>query len=395
MATSTYERTESGSASDERLWGSSAGAVEYDNGGMSSLRGSGKPANRRFKLSKRDLVNLTSQMAIMTRSGVDICSVLDTLARRSRRPLLRDMLISIRDSVEGGNPFSIALEQYGEVFSPTFIASVSAGEASGRLPEVLSQLAQLLRSELRLNNSVRTMMAYPILLMSVSGVVLMGLVLFVLPQFAKIFNDYETPLPLLTRVLIAIATELRTRFWLWLPLLVLGISGLASLRFSQFGRRLMDRMMLNVVLLRDVTRMLFTGRVLRLLGLMLESGVPLLDSLRLSKLAVGNSLYRELFELLEEEVLNGRGLGTALATSTFIPPGAAEMVMTAEKTGSLATVTRDMGEFFEEEGEAKLRELITFIEPLITVVMGVLVAIVVMAVMLPMFDMSSLASRGG
>ena len=144
-------------------------------------------------------------------------------------------------------------------------------------------------------------------------------------------------------------------------------------------------------MIRDITRAFYIGRTFRLLGLMIESGVPLLEGLQLTRNAVRNSLYRELFDDLEESILNGRGLASSLIKAGFVPPVAAEMVLTAERTGTLGMVTELMGEHYEEEGETKLRELATMLEPLIIVVMGVIVATIVMAVMLPMFDIATLA----
>src|SRR5688572_19544158 len=149
--------------------------------------------------------------------------------------------------------------------------------------------------------------------------------------------------------------------------------------------------MLNVPILRDVTRAFYIGRTFRLLGLMIESGVPLLEGLQLTRNAVRNSLYRELFKELEEAILNGRGLASSLIKAGFVPPVAAEMVLTAERTGTLGMVTELMGAHYEEEGESKLREMATILEPLIIVVMGVIVATIVMAVMLPMFDIATMA----
>lgn len=350
--------------------------------------------SKRIKVSQRDLAEITSQLAIMIRSGVDVTTSLETLARQCRRPALKAILQDVHADVTGGRSFSEALRRYMNVFGETYIAAATAGEASGRLPEVLGHLSNLQRSELRLRSTVRTLLAYPVVLASVSAVVILGLVLFVLPQFASIFEQFDTPLPVLTRVLLAIADEVRGRYWLWGPLPIVAFVGLLALRFSATGRRFWDRFVLSAVLVRDVTRALLIGRVCRLLGIMIESGVPLLECLQLVRSAVKNSLYRELFGQLEQDVLNGRGLGRSLIDSAFVPPGAAEMMVTAERTGTMGPVMQLIGQHYEEEGESKLRELVTILEPAITCVMGVVVAFVVLSVMLPMFDLASLAQHG-
>jgi type II secretory pathway component PulF len=162
-------------------------------------------------------------------------------------------------------------------------------------------------------------------------------------------------------------------------------------RYTAGGRRWWDRALLNTIVIRDVTRAFYIGRTFRLLGLMIESGVPLLEGLQLTRNAVRNSLYRELFKELEEAILNGRGLASSLIKAGFVPAVAAEMVLTAERTGTLGMVTELMGAHYEEEGESRLRELATILEPLIIVTMGVVVATIVVSVMLPMFDIATLA----
>jgi type II secretory pathway component PulF len=179
--------------------------------------------------------------------------------------------------------------------------------------------------------------------------------------------------------------------YIWLPLVVAALVGLIVSRRVDAGRKHWDAAMLNAPLLRDITRAFYIGRTFRLLGLMIESGVPLLEGLRLTRNSVRNILYRRLFDELEESILNGRGLANSMINAGFVPPVAAEMVLTAERTGTLGMVTELMGEHYEEEGESKLRELATIMEPLIIVFMGVIVATIVMAVMLPMFDIATMA----
>ena len=346
------------------------------------------------RVNKKELVNLTSQLAIMTKSGVDLATALQSLVRQSRHPTLKPVLADVHENVLGGKKVSESLGQYPTIFQETFVASVAAGEASGRLPDVLHQLSQLLRSEMKLRNSVRTMLAYPVLLTVISSVVLTALVVFVLPRFAQIFADMDAPLPVITQMLLAVSSEFRSRFWLWIPLLGLCGGGIWAFLRSPTGKRIWDKVALTSPVLKDVTQTLFIGRICRLLGLMIDSGVPLLDSLRLARASVKNCFYHELFARLEDDVLNGRGLATALVDSRFIPASASEMIMTAERTGSLGSVSTMIGQHFEEEGEAKLKELVSIAEPAITVIMGVVVAVIVLSVMLPLFDLSSAAGKG-
>ncbi|MCI0491330.1 MAG: type II secretion system F family protein [Planctomycetes bacterium] len=347
----------------------------------------------RAGLSKRELLSVTTQLAIMTRSGVDLATAFESLSQQCRNRNLQSLLKQVHRDVTGGKSISDAMQAQAGVFGDAYVASVAAGEAAGKLPEVLSRLGQFQRSELRARATIRTLLAYPALLAGVSSLVVIGLVTFVLPRFVEIFGQFDIALPLLTQVVVAASDLMRNYLWIWLPLFVAALAGLVVSRHVERGRWWWDSAMLNTIVIRDITRSFYIGRTFRLLGLMIESGVPLLEGIRLTRNAVRNALYRKLFDELEDAIMNGRGLAGALIHAGFVPPVAAEMVLTAERTGTLGMVTELMGEHYEEEGESKLRELATMLEPLIIVVMGAVVATIVMAVMLPMFDIATIAKK--
>jgi len=336
---------------------------------------------------------VTSQLAIMTQSGVDIASALSSLAAQSQRPALADVLHEVRDTVQAGSTLSNALREHTDVFQPSFVATVAAGEASGRMAEVLEQLSQMQRSEVRSSRAIRSLLTYPLLLMTVSGSVIGILILFVLPRFTDIFAQYDVPLPIMTQILIEFANQLQTYWWLWVPLAVATVVGLLSWRTTRGGRHLLDQFWIHGPLVGEACRTLLVGRTCRLMGLMLENGVPLLESLQLTRQAIGNTLYKNLLAELQEAVVNGRSLASVLQETTILPPSAIEMIVTAESTGNLNEVTRLLGEYYEEEAEAKMRQLVGMLEPIITVGMGIVVATIVLSVMLPIFDLSTFAQR--
>jgi type II secretory pathway component PulF len=348
-------------------------------------------ARERAGLSKRDLLSVTTQLAIMTRSGVDLATAFHSLSQQCGNLALRSILAQVHRDVTGGKSISDAMQTQAAVFGDAYVASVAAGEAAGKLPEVLGRLAQFQRTEIRMRASIRTLLAYPVVLASVSSLVVLGLVSFVLPKFSDIFAQYEIPLPRLTQVVVAASDMLRQNVLYWLPVVLGAFVALLVSRRIESGRRRWDAAMLNTPILREITRAFYIGRTFRLLGLMIESGVPLLEGLRLTRNSIRNALYRDLFDDLEKSILNGRGLANSLINAGFVPPVAAEMVLTAERTGTLGMVTELMGEHYEEEGESKLRELATILEPLIIVAMGIIVATIVLAVMLPMFDIATMA----
>ena len=345
---------------------------------------------RRRRISRKDLLTFTSQFAVMTQAGIDVGTSLSTLAHQCSNLTLRESLEKVHAEVMAGKSLSTALKLYPNLFGGSYVATVTAGEASGKLPLVLSRLAAMQRAELRFQTTRRTLLAYPTVLAVVATLVVLGLMFFVLPQFAGVFDQFEMPLPAITQALLAISAVLEAQWLLCAALALGGVTAIIAMVKSDQGRYLRDYALLHARFVRDVARATLVGRAFRLLGIMLDSGVPLLEGLRLTRSSIGNRLFRSLFDQLEADVLNGRGLAPALTKVEFLPNGAAEMIMTGERTGTLAMVSQVMGEFYEEEGESRLRELATLIEPLIIIVMGVVVAFVVLAVMLPLFDFATI-----
>ncbi|HEV3025019.1 MAG TPA: type II secretion system F family protein, partial [Pirellulales bacterium] len=234
---------------------------------------------RRGRVPKRELLTMTSQLAVMARSGIDLAGAVRMLCDQATHPTMKMALEKVHEAISAGRPISAALKEQGHVFGSAYVAGVAAGEASGRLAEVLDRLAQMLRNEMRQGATVKSLLAYPIVLSCVSLLVILGLILFVLPSFANVFEQLEAPLPALTQILLAGSAELRRRSWLWGSACV-GLAAWAAWHVrSPAGRRRLDSLKLNLTLLRGVTRSLAVGRVFRLLGTMIESGVPLLEAL--------------------------------------------------------------------------------------------------------------------
>jgi type IV pilus assembly protein PilC len=350
---------------------------------------------RRRRVRKQDVADMTAQLAIMTKSGVDLASAIASLASQCERPQLAAVLRDVNELVHSGNTLSEALGQHTEVFDAAYVATVAAAEASGRMADVLNQLAEMQRSEMRLRRSIKSLLSYPVMLTAISSSVIATLVVLVLPKFADIFDQYDTPLPALTKVFLAVSVELRERWWIWGTLTVGAIVGAAMWRFTERGRLALDGMLIRGAVLSQVTRPLLIGRTCRMLGLLLQSGVPLLQALRLCRHAIGNRVYKSLLDEMIDSVMNGHGMEPPLSQSDIVPTSAREMIVTAERTGNLAEVAALLGGYYEDEAENRMRTLVRLLEPAITVVMGLVVAVVVLAVMIPIFDLSSFAQDGG
>lgn len=344
---------------------------------------------QRTRVGKSDVLLLTNQLAMMSDAGVDLGESLQIVAEQCPNEDLQRVLQKIHEDVSAGVAVSDALRKHSSIFGEAYVASISAGEASGTLSDVLTRLAELLRHEMRLLTAIRSVIAYPLVLVAVAFAVMSALVFFVLPQFSTVFDDLGKAPPWHTQLLLDGSMIVRTYF----PLIGVGVIGLVALIIKLGGTdraaKHWDGVVLNFRLVRPATRALLTGRTFRLLGTMIQSGIPLLEGIQLCRASVKNRLYRRLFDQMEENVVNGGSIGEVLVASPFLPGGAAQMIQTAERTGQLAPVMVKIGSFYEEEGEQRVRDIVKLLEPLIIIVMGVVVAGVVMAIMLPLLEVST------
>ena len=340
-------------------------------------------------LAKRDLLLIVTQLSIMLRSGVDLADAVRSISQRSSSKPISEAMGEVYAALENGNSLSHALESRRDRFGGVMVASVAAGEASGRLPEVLARFSVIVRDELRLQSSIRSAISYPLVLIFVTSMVLAAMIFFVLPQFSGIYAASRAPTPAVTRLLLD-AAALARNYW-WLICGAIAVSSLVLYKHvrSPQGRKMVDRTMIKAPFVRTICASLFSGRMFRLQGVMLSSGVPMLEVLQLTRNSVGNACYADLIDRIEASVINGEGVAEVLADSPCVPNGAAEMISTAEANGQLGEVLQTVGEFYESEGEQLLRDAVKFAEPAIIVVLGLVVGAIVLAVMLPLLDLST------
>lgn len=349
------------------------------------------PLFQRSKVSRADLMMATCQLAVMTRTGIDLAEAIKNVATHCANPTLKDVLNEILEDVTSGQSFSSALQKQVDVFGEAYVSSMAAAEASGTVANSLNRLTELLRNEIRVRSSVRSAMAYPVALIGVAALVMTAMFAFVLPQFEGVFQDLGAPPPPATQMLLSVSSFFRT-YWIAVIAGMIGC-GLAAgelLRLPQTVRA-WHRFQLMNPLTRRAARPLLAGKTFRLMATMLQTGVPLMDAIRLCRRSARNVEYQDLFKQLAQEVESGRSMSATLETVSFLPGGAAQMIRTAETTGRLGEVLETVGSFYEEEGERELRQVVKLLEPAIVVVMGLLVSLVVAAVILPLLDVSSVS----
>ncbi|MDB5388885.1 MAG: gspF, partial [Planctomycetaceae bacterium] len=261
------------------------------------------------RVKKPEIMLLTSQLVIMCSAGVDLAESLHNVAANCKNPTLKDALDSIYQDVSQGLSFSAAMKKQTGIFGEAYVASIAAGEASGRVPEVLARMAAVLQNEIKLSTTVKSAMAYPLVLMGVCVIVIIALVLFVLPNFENVFIDMGVTPPPSTQLLLGFSAELRRHIWLWGAGAVGGMFVAFKILWTPTVLRYLENVAMQMVLFGDVLQSLVAGRLFVMLGTMLQSGVPLIQSLQLCRSAMGSICYRELLDEMQTEVLNGRSIG--------------------------------------------------------------------------------------
>lgn len=341
------------------------------------------------QLSKRDLLAIVTRLSIMLRSGVDLADAVRSISLRAGSPTIESAMRAVYSSLESGQSLSKALEAERERFGGVFIASAAAGEASGKMVEVLNRLSQILKDDMRLQSSIRSSVSYPIVLFVVTALVMCAMLFFVLPQFGGIYESANAVVPPWTAVMLDISQLARQYWWLVIVSCIgLAVAAFQAVRLPR-GRSSLDYFVLHAPLLSTMFRPLMAGRIFRLQGALLSSGVAMVDVLRLTRQSTNNSCFASLCSRIEQKVINGEGVAVALRESPFIPVEASEMIATAEVSGQLGNVLQTLGEFYEGQGEQKLRDVIKIAEPAIIVGMGILIGGMVLSVMLPLLDLSS------
>ena len=339
-----------------------------------------------------DLIVALSQLSIMCQSGDDLAEALNTVANQCQSPKLKQVLLASYQDVSQGVKFSAAIAKHPGVFTESTVAALAAGEQAGRIVDVLERTTRMMRKDQNLRSSILALLMYPAVLCSITIAVICSMLFFVLPQFATIFRDMDRAVPPLTSLLLSIGSGLREN-WILIAIMAVAIATLGiCFRNHPRVQRVLDHTLLHGMIIKESARALITGRVFRLLGTMLENGIPLLESIRLCRNATRNKLFQEMFDNVEHEILQGEGMSTTLVEASFLPAGAAHMISTGERTGKLPAVLQSVGEYFEDEGERRLRTLVKMLEPAIIIGLGGVVAVVVLSIILPLLDVTT-ASR--
>jgi type II secretory pathway component PulF len=347
------------------------------------------------RVPAKQLVLVTSQLSLMLGTGNTISESLTTLGKQTEGTKMGVALNKVASSVAGGRTLAAALSEHPAVFPRLFVSAVRSGEASGRLAQVFKQLEIHMAKRAQLRENIRSALTYPTIL----SVLLLGVVIFevtfVLPRFTAIFEGAGVVLPIPTRVLMGLARGAR-HYWYLIPVaLVSGTVGIVVFLRTATGKTLADQLALRIPVLDTLVKSISISSLTRTLGMLLESGVPLIESIEVAKDSVGSYSFGQFMGEVERSVLQGNGFAAPWWDSELVTPVDQQMAETAERTGSLHTVMTRLADHHDEQVDVKLKRLTAIVEPAFIAIMGIFVGFVAMAVLLPLFKMASAVRMGG
>ena len=328
----------------------------------------------------------------MLTAGIPLTRCLYTLGEQTKNPILARIAGEVARNVEGGISFSESLRAYPDVFSPMFMDMVKAGEIGGSLDQMLERLSGQLERDKSLRDSIRTATFYPAVILIFASFVVLAMLFFVVPIFVGFFPA-DVQLPLLTKIVIGLSNSLRD-FWYVYQLVLLGIYlGIRVYMGSEHGRQIWDLIRFKLPLFGDLFIKATTARFARTLSTLLSGGIPVLQALEAAGPASGSSQVTKAIQATSEGIQQGQSIAVPLQRSGFFPPMVINMVAVGEETGQLAHLLERVAIFYEEEVATMTKGLTSIIEPLLIIFVGIVIAVMVLAVYLPIFTV--VTSVGG
>lgn len=348
---------------------------------------------RRRRVELDELIIFCRQMYSLSKAGVPIIRAIGGLAESTRNLYLREVLQAVRSDLERGLGLAVAMNVHPRVFNTLFISMVSVGENTGQLDGAFRQLSSYLELERETRKRLKQATRYPLFVLSAMGVALAVINLFVIPAFAKVFEQFKAELPWATRVLIGTSQFFQDYWWLLLILLACGLYGFLRWTKTEQGALHWDRLKLRLPIVGGIFERIALARFTRTFAMMYRAGVPLLQTLSINSASVGNRHIGQAVLAMREGIERGEALTRTAAASGLFTPLVLQMMAVGEETGALDDLFVEVADFYEQEVDYDLKQLADAIEPILIVAMGVLVLILALGVFLPMWELGS-AARG-
>jgi type IV pilus assembly protein PilC len=346
------------------------------------------------KINQSEIAIFTRQFSVMLNAGLPLVQGLDAIAQQHPNPAFKTVLTQVRTDVESGTTLSAALARHPKVFDNLYTNMVAAGETGGILDTILQRLSTFIEKIVKLKSALRSAMIYPSVIITVAIGVVVVILWKVVPVFRTLFEGFNVQLPLLTRIVIALS-EIVERFALYIAvLIVIGIIGFLKFYKTEKGRYNIDKFLLKCPILGNILRKIGVARFTRTLATLLTSGVPILEGLNITAKTAGNAILEQTIYTLRQRIEEGGNMADPMRQSGFFPPMVTQMVAVGESTGEMDSMLVKVADFYEEEVDVVVANLLTILEPVLMVFLGVIVGGIVVAMYLPLFKLIKVLAGG-
>jgi type IV pilus assembly protein PilC len=339
-------------------------------------------------VNAKDLAIFTRQFSVMIDAGLPLVQCLEILAGQQENKMLQNVLTSTRASVEGGSTLSAAMRQNEKVFDPLYVNLVEAGEAGGILDTILQRLATYIEKNVKLKRAVKSALVYPVAVIGVAAGVITLLLWKVVPIFATLFLGLGVDLPLPTRIVIAMSNFVGSIFGLLIVMAIVGaVIGLKVWYGTPQGRYMIDAILLKLPVLGILLRKIAVARFTRTLGTLISSGVPILEGLDITARTAGNAVVEKALLHVRKSLEAGKNLADPLKETEVFPGMVTQMIGVGEQTGAMDAMLQKIADFYEEEVDSAVKDLLAALEPVMIVFLGVVVGGIVISMYLPLFSL--------
>jgi type IV pilus assembly protein PilC len=342
--------------------------------------------------SQKDVLDFTTQLAVMIRAGISLRAALEGIADQVANPRFKRILLSIKMDVESGKQFSAAIARYPKLFGPLYVNMVRASEMSGSFAKMLDRIAGYIAQQLETRKMVIGASIYPGIIGTMAVAVTVFLLTFVLPRFAGIFEGKEAALPWPTKFLMGASDWMVHNWWMLLAGAVGALAGFLLFVRTEVGRFWWDRTKLTLPVFKRMFRALYVSRSLQTMGELLNAGVPMLDAIAITGDISGNLLYKRMWRRVFGAVKQGKKVQVQLVRSRLLPTSVVQMIAAGEESGRLGEVLEEISVFYAKALRDAIKAVTSMIEPLMIIVMGGVVGFIAMAIILPIFKMSSIVT---
>jgi len=359
-------------------------------GGPTSLVERLKKFNVSSGPGDKDVLNFTTQLAVMIRAGISIRAALEGIAEQSENPKFQKVLFEIKQDVESGKPFSEALAKHPKLFGPLYVNMVRASEMSGSFSDMLERVAAYLAQQIETRQMVIGAMIYPAVIATLAIGTTIFLLTFVLPRFAEVFEGKEAVMPWPTVFLMSLSAFMVDWWWAVVGALVAGVVGLFFFTRTEPGGWWFDQTKLRVPVFKSMFRALYISRSLHTMGELVNAGVPMLDTLAITGEISGNRLYKRLWRGVYTSVKQGKKIVKPLQKTSLLPKSVVQMIGAGEESGKLGEVLEEVSTYYAKRLREAIKTCTSMIEPIMIILMGSVVGFIAMAIILPIFKLSTL-----